>query len=84
MELRRTRNGKTCFDIRDQFQRVDYWLVIRHCKETKRMIAEGLITTQEQYEAHRAEQRAKEMALFDYAYKYANSVSCGSFSLHRL
>lgn len=79
MELRKTKNGKTCFDIRDQFQRVSYWLVIRHCMETKRLIADGVITTQEQYEKHRAEQRAKEMALFDYAYKYANSVSCGSF-----
>lgn len=82
MELRKTKNGKTCFDIRKQFQRVSWLLTMRQCKETKRLIKSGEITTKEQYKAHRAQQDEQQSRLYDYAYKLANSVSAGHFSLH--
>lgn len=82
MELRKTKNGKTCFDIRKQYQRVSWLLLKRQIKEEKRLIESGEITTKEQYRAHRAQQDEQQRRLYDYAYKLANSVSAGQFSLH--
>lgn len=81
MKLRRTPNGKTCFDIRNQFQRVNNALLVRYCEILKRMVDNGEITTREQYREVRREQDERLGRLFDYAYAYANSVSPGSFSL---
>lgn len=82
MELRKTKNGKTCFDIRKQYQKVSFMLIVRQSKETKRLIESGEITTKEQYKAHRAQQDEQYSRLYDYAYELANSVSAGHFSLH--
>lgn len=83
MKPRRTPNGKTCFDIRKQYQRVSYDLLIRYCKILRKMVDDGIVTTNEQYRNVRRKHDEQLMRFHDYAYKYANSVSCGSFSLWR-
>lgn len=83
MEVKRTPNSKTCFDIRDQYQRVSGDLLTRYCKMLGDMVDKGIITTREQYREVRREQDERLNRLHDYAYKYANSVSRGSFSLWR-
>lgn len=84
MKSKRTPNGKTCFDIRNQFHRVNDALIIRYRKILQKKIDDGEITTSEQY-LEIAEKHVENLRrLFDYAYSYANSVSNGSFSLYYL
>lgn len=81
MELRKTKNGKTCFDIRKQYQRVSFMLIMRQSKETKRLIESGEITTKEQYKAHRAQQDEQYNRLYDCATKMVKTVTLQYFPL---
>jgi hypothetical protein len=67
-------NGKCIYDIREQYNRIQLNMIAKQVKETNRLIAEGKITNEEQYNAHRAEQNAETDKLYDIASKMASRL----------
>jgi hypothetical protein len=67
-------NGKCIYDIREQYNRIQLNMIAKQVKETNRLIAEGKITNEEQYKAHRAKQDAEMGKLYDIASKMASRL----------
>jgi hypothetical protein len=74
-------NGKSIFDIRDQYRRLVIMIISKQVAETKRLIAEGAITNEEQYKAHRKEQNQVLDKLYDTAQAMVFKLYRGDFTL---
>lgn len=74
MKCRRTPNGKTMFDLRNQYRRVMVIRISRDVRELKKLIADGIITTQEQYDELRRKQKEKDDKFFQWYMDYIYSV----------
>lgn len=70
MKSKTTTNGKSIFDIRDQYRRICNEVIRREYARRKAKIASGEITTKEQYEAD----RNKEDKFLDWLYETARKM----------
>ena len=81
MKRKTTANGKTIFDIRNQYRRIRNQILYRGVMRRKSMIECGKITTREQYLADRDAEDERLNRIYDIAYKMVWELYPGNFRL---